>query len=98
MTLFPSLFISDYNSVQNRNGNSQSQLHCFVLLNKVQRPQWNHPSVLTHKMQQRLFCVDLIQDLLEQHLQKWLFLQDEVMLAIRVFRLCNWIAHGPCVL
>ena len=35
----------------------------FVLLKKVQRPQVNQPSELSHQMQQRLLGVDLIQDL-----------------------------------
>ena len=73
--------------MQNGNRHSQSQLHLFVLLKKVKKPQVNKPSELSHQMQQRLLGVDLIQDLPCEHLQKGLLVQDKVMLATRLSRL-----------
>ena len=48
---------------QTTNGHSQSQLHWFVFLKKVEKPQVNQPSELSHQMLQRLIGVDLIRDL-----------------------------------
>ena len=88
MTTFTSFFISDYNSIQNGNGHSQSQLHCFFLLKKVKE----YPRIISlqnylDQIQQRILDVDLIQDLLYQHLKKGLLVQDKVMLATRLSRL-----------
>ena len=48
---------------QTTNGHSQSQLHWFVFLKKVEKHQVNQPSELSHQMLQRLLGVDLIRDL-----------------------------------
>ena len=48
---------------QTTNGHSQSQLHWFVFLKKVEKHQVNQSSELSHQMLQRLLGVDLIRDL-----------------------------------
>ena len=72
---------------QTTNGHSQTQLHWFALLKKVEKPQVNQPSELSHQMQQRLLGVDLLPDLPQQLLQKGLLVQDKVMLVTRLSRL-----------